>query len=103
MVDPVKVKHVNASDTDKVDHKDMLPKRGYHMTPQEYQDVENQPMEKPAFVKPGFGQNKDVEGKDTMPGFEGLESYKSAKGAPPGDGQGVYPQASKTGKPSIGK
>lgn len=103
MVDPVKVKHVNASDTDKVDNKSMLSKRGYHITSQEYSDTENQSMEKPAFVKPGMGQNKDIEGKDTMPGFEGLESYKSAKGGAPGDGQGVYPPASKTGKPSIGK
>jgi hypothetical protein len=77
-----------------------MPKGGSH-TP----ETENQSMAKPASVKPGFGRNVDAPSKDAMPGFEGLNSYKSVSAPTSGSGygQGVYPPASKTSQPSIGK
>jgi hypothetical protein len=68
----------------------LLPKGVTHLR-------ESVPAElaKPAFVKPGFGRNQDVAGKDAMPGFEGLNSYVSTTDKGNGYGQGAYPPASK--------
>ncbi len=82
-----------------------LPKGGYHMPMEGYSEMAHDPMEKPGFVKPGGGRNRDEGGKDAMPGFEDLHSYKSTTPLTPrtDHGQGVYPPANKTDGPSIGR
>lgn len=79
-----------------------LEKGGSHMIYAEEESVEEQPMEKPASVKAGGGRNVYSPGKDTSPGFEGMESYKSVNKSGQGFGQGQYPPASKQSQPSIG-
>lgn len=54
-----------------------LPKGGYHVPASEYEGIGSSPADKPGFVKPGGGRNKDMGGMDAMPEFEGMTSYKS--------------------------
>ena len=79
-----------------------MPKGGSHMPRQEKEAVEDQPMQKPASVKPGMGRNAYSKSRDAMTGFEGLESYKSAAKSDEGYRQGEYPAANKQSQPSIG-
>ncbi len=73
-----------------------------HMTMPEEMATKDQDMMKPASVKPGMGKNMYSKGMDSMPGFQGMESYKSASRAGDTFGQGTYPPASKQLQPSIG-
>lgn len=79
-----------------------LPKGGVHLPPSE-SDVQT-PMDKPGFVKPGDGRNRDTSGMDAMPGFENLKSYKSTDPDSPRTdyGQDTYRPANKTSGSSIG-
>jgi len=61
-------------------------------------EVVNTPTDKPGFVKPGGGRNKDMGGMDAMPEFEGMTSYKSAPPMQPRTdyGQDTYPPTNKS-------
>ncbi len=67
-----------------------LAKRESHITEQKVPS-----MDKPGYVKPGNGRNQDIAGKDAMPGFEGLTTYKSTQRVDLDNRQSVYPPANK--------
>lgn len=79
-----------------------MPKGGSHVSRQEKNAVEEQPIQKPASVKAGMGRNAYSSGKDATAGFEGFESYRSAAKSDAGYSQGQYPAANKQSQPSIG-
>ena len=80
-----------------------LPKGGMH-SPTDMMGTSD-PVDKPGYVKPGGGRNQDLAGKDAMPGFEDLQSYKSTQTPTSGTdfGQDTYPPANKSAGPSSGR